>query len=157
MKKYLFLLFIIVPFLSFGQLQKNDKIAIENYAEELCPCVDNLINSLGSKTVEFIRIMTLEGMDALEKALAEYYEAVSEEEFNKQVAAFDEMNSKEFQEKIKACDNKSGMSEEVIKSIDDNTGESSDYFLGYLKYHVNCEVTNLLLKVARDSATKKTD
>ena len=151
MKKYFFLLILFLPVLSFGQLQKNEKIAIENYSEELCTCVDELMNTLGSKTIDFIRVMTLEGMEALEKSLAEYYQTVTEEEFNKQIAFFDVMNSKAFQDKIETCDNKSGMSKEVVKSIDDNNGESSEYFLGYLKYHVNCEVTDLLLKVARDS------
>ena len=155
MKKYFFLLIFLVPAISFGQLQKNDKITIENYANEMCVCVDELINTLGTKTIEFIKIMTYEGMEALEKSLAEYYKTVTEEEFNKQISFFDEMSSEAFQDKIEACDNKKGLSEEAIKSIDEYNGESSDYFLGYLKYNVSCEMMDMLLQLGREDADEK--
>lgn len=155
MKKYVFLLIFLAPVFSFGQLQNKDKIAIESYAEGMCTCVDKLINTLGTKTIEFIRIMTYDGMEALEKSLAEYYETVTEEEFNKQISFFDVMSTEAFQDKIAACDNKNGLSEEVSKSIDEYTGESSDYFVGYLKYHVKCEMMDILLQLGREGVDEK--
>jgi len=147
MKKILILTILLVPALSFGQLKKKDKKAVDKYAEQMCGCVNEVINGLNPKAVEFIVLMSTEGEAAAEEAIIAYITSATEEETAALLASFDEMGTEEFQNNIEDCDFKGGLSSEVGASIDSGSGDGYDYFFTYLEKEDSCKLMKYLLEL----------
>jgi len=155
MKKYLKIIFIFLPFLSFAQLTSEEKSIIENYANNICPCINNTINTLDPKVVEFVNLMADEGEEKTMIQIQEYISTHSEEESKKLIAGFDKMSSPEFGEKIEKCDNKENLTSEMSNSIDNVEGIYADYFYKLLKTNSVCKLTNYLMELGNTEEETK--
>ena len=145
MKKYLKIIFIFLPLISFGQLTSEEKATIDNYANYICPCINKVINSLDPLVVKYVNIMANEGEEKAMKQIEEYVKTHTEEDAQNLVAGFDEMSSVTFQNKISSCDNKKDLTSEMSFSIDNAKGEYNDYFYNYLATTLECKMTNYLM------------
>lgn len=145
MKKYLIIIFTFLPILSFAQLTNEEKSTIDNYAVNICDCINEVIETLGVKTNEILTVFANEGEDIALKQIEEYLTTASEEDTKKLLASFDQMSKPEFGNKIEQCDNKDGMPSEIIFSIDNEKGKYSDYFYNYLTNTLECKITNYLM------------
>ncbi|MFK5981552.1 MAG: hypothetical protein QM499_01460 [Flavobacteriaceae bacterium] len=145
MKINLILIFVFLPLISFAQLTTEEKSTIDNYAANICKCINGVFETLGPKTYEMMIIMANEGEEVAIKQIEEYIIAASEEDANKLLESFNSMGSIEFQNKIEKCDNKEGMSSEMLFSIDNEKGEYSDYFYNYLANTIECNLSNYLM------------
>jgi len=117
MKNLLLLAILLVPMLSFGQLKKKDKKAVEQYADHMCGCVNEVLNTLDPKTIEFIVIIGKEGDAAGEAAIKEYMATATEGEVNSVIESFNKMSSNEFQKSIEECDTRPNLNDEIAGSI----------------------------------------
>ena len=150
MKNLLVLAILLVPMLSFGQLKKKDKKAVEQYADQMCGCVNDLMATLNPQAVEFIMLIGTEGDEAGEAAIIEYVGSASEEDVKVLLESFNVMGSDEFQGKIEKCDLKTDMSDEVSGSIDAAMGDGYDYFYKYLGKDDGCSLFKILLDAGTD-------
>jgi hypothetical protein len=150
MKNLLLLVVFLVPMLSFGQLKRKDKKAIEIYAHEMCGCMNELFNTLDPKTLEFIVIMAEQGEKAGEDAIQEFLSNATEAEVATLVESFNRLSTPEFQAEIEECDSKNGLSDELAGSIDSSIGDGYNYFYNYLNKDDSCA----LLKFFLDAATE---
>ena len=155
MKKYLKIIFLFLPLISFAQLTSEEQVLIENYVNKFCPCINNVINTLDPKVVEFVNLMADEGEKKAMIQIQEYVSTHSEEEAKKLITGFDKMSSPEFGKKIEKCDNKEGMSSEMTLSIDNSKGEYSEYFYNYLTTTIECKMTNYIMLLGNQVAENK--
>ena len=152
MKKLLVLTILLVPALTFGQLKKKEKKSVNKYAVEMCGCINDVINTLDPKAIEFIKLMSTEGDAAAEEAIMEYITTATEEESTALISSFDEMSTEEFQNKIEDCDSKTGLSSEIGASIDAGSGDGYDYFIEYLGEEESCKLMKFLLELGMEAA-----
>ncbi len=150
MKKILILTILMVPALSFGQLKKKERKTVDKYANEMCGCINEVINTLNPKAVEFIVLMSTEGEAAAEEAIIEYITNATEEESAALLASFDEMGAEEFQNNIEDCDFKGGLSSEIGESIDNTSGDGYDYFMQYISKEDSCKLMKYLLELGME-------
>ena len=143
MKNIFFLLLFIIPFLSFGQLTTNDKKEIDIYATNLCSCVEEAISDLGATMKEYIEVLANEGTEAAEKYIAAYLEGASQEKIDQFLADADKMQDPIFLTKIENCDNNENLPEKSIKEINNESGESFDYFFKLLSDKYFCKLTKM--------------
>ena len=155
MKKILILTILLVPALSFGQIKKKEQKAIAKYTDQMCGCVNDLINTLNPKAVEFIVLMSTEGEQAAEDAIVEYITNATEEESAALLASFDKMSTEEFQNNIEDCVFKEGLSPETGASIDNGSGEGYDYFYEYLGKEDSCKLMKYLLELGLEASTEE--
>ena len=157
MKKIVLLTILMVPFFAFAQLSKKDKKAINKYADNMCSCMNEVMQALGPKANEFIMVMATEGEEAFEEQFLEFYKSASEEEAAAVIASFDRMSSEEFQNKTEACDDKGKLAPGLSAEIDTNIGDAYDYFNQYISEEEACTLLNYLLILGRSSEIEEAE
>ena len=145
MKNIFFSLIFITPFLSFGQLTVNEKKEIDLYATNLCSCVEETISSLGTAMRSYIEVLAEEGMEAAGKYIATYFESAPQEKINQFLADAEKMQDSDsvFLTRIENCENNKNLPEKSISEINNESGESFDYFIKLLSDKDFCKLTKM--------------
>lgn len=143
MKKYFLFLFFIIPFFAFTQLNEQEKQLIDNYAVNLCDCVNDLINTLDPVMIDYIKVLAGKGEIEAQEFLTDYLSSANEEETNLLLTSANKMESEEFISKIENCDSENSLSEIMVLEINNEKGISYDYFLQSMSDFNICNLTKM--------------
>ncbi len=156
MRKIILAVFVCIPLLSFGQLSQEEKGIINDYSDNLCDCINNVLESnLDAKALSFVLLMAEEGEEVAKLAITEYVQSASKEKTQELVASFDRMSTEDFQKNIAACDEKNEMDDSLKESLDKGSGVPYDYFFMYLNSTSKCKLTGYLMQLAHLSESKE--
>ena len=143
MSKLIFF-FLVIPFLSFGQISKKDKKSIDKYALEMCGCVNDLMAELHPKTIEVVMLMAEKGQEDAMKDVEAMLTEMTPEEMQEFLASFTTMEDPEFLARIEECDGSDSLDEELKDQIDSAEGDAHAYLMEYLGEEETCEVMKAL-------------
>lgn len=150
MKKSFLIILLLIPFVSFSQLPKKERKAIDNYADSTCQCLNELINTLDGKMVEYLNVFSEEGEVTAQAFLANYLENASEEDTNSLLESANLMQTESFGLKIEACDDGSNLSSKTSEEIENEKGSSYDYYLKVLSTNSNCKLTKMFIEMGNE-------
>jgi hypothetical protein len=142
--KNLFLILLVVPFLSFGQITEKKKKAIDNYANEICGCVNTVITDLHPKMFESFIYLAENGQEKFPAHIQNVLSEMTDEEKQAYMASFQKIQEPAFGAKIDNCDKSSGITEELKKETDDLTSDTHKYLMEYLGKETSCKILKVL-------------
>lgn len=140
---------LLLPLLSYGQVSRKDKKNIESYANTVCECISNLMDSLHPKTIEVVLLMGEKGQEEAMVDIQKMTLEMNEEELQEFLVSFETMGSDAFTEKIDNCEKSGVLSSELKEEIDNENSAGNSYFMELLETEEGCNVMNALYVIGK--------
>lgn len=147
MKKLFIVAIALIPSLSFGQLTNDDKKDIENFAVDMCECLNDMFDELDPVVIDFLEATANEGEEAANQVLMTAIAESTEEEQASLMASFQKMQDPEFLGRIEKCVVSGDISEELKAELDKENSEASKYAFEVFKNNKECRVAKLFYEV----------
>lgn len=151
MKKQLFISLLLIPIISFAQLPKKEKILIDEYANSLCECVNEVMNTLDVNMIKYLDVFAKNGEVAANNFLTAFMEKGTPEEVQALLDSSNLMQAEDFGLKIEACEDNSKLSSKAINEIEGLKGGAYDYFMNSLSNKSNCKLSKMLLDMGANN------
>lgn len=142
--KISFLSLLFIPVFSFAQLTKNEKVEVENYAIDLCNCINDLMAELHPKTGEIVLLFAEVGEAAALKEIDKMKLEMSSREVNELLASFVILESPDFLNALELCDKSELLNADLRTQINNAKGPAHDYLEYILSGDKQCKIANAL-------------
>ncbi len=149
--KAAFLTLLLIPFLSFGQISEKDKKSIDQYATNMCECVNELMAELHPKTIEVAMLIAEKGQEEAMADVEKMLTDMSPEEMQEFFASFTKMEDKAFLQRTDDCNGSDDLAPEIKSEIDDAEGEAHAYLMEYMESEEACEFMKALYDLGQQS------